>query len=104
MWYTKSKQVQSKNFVQNETIWFITVPAFQNLFCTHDVFLGHYRRYDNQMLISHTEKANLKTLDVGYFFMSLLLPRYLQVKKEKSNQSLPATTGLNIMEVLSLRN
>lgn len=88
------KLVLTNQFVNAKTNWFITVPAFQNLFCSHDVFLGHYRRYDSKMLTEHTSKAGLKTLNVGYFFFSLLLPRYLQVKKEKSDKNKHSTTGL----------
>ncbi len=88
------KEAQSKSFTTDKTKWFITVPAFQSLFCSHDTFLGHYRRYDNDMLINHTAQAGLKTLNVGYFFFSLLLPRYLAVKKEKNKNNDSATTGL----------
>ena len=88
------KLVQNKAFTTMETKWFITVPAFQNLFCTHDTFLGHYRRYDNKQLVDHTSQAKLKTNEVGYFFFSLLLPRYLQVKKEQYNKNSTTTTGL----------
>jgi hypothetical protein len=88
------KLVLTKQFVNAKTKWFITVPAFQSLFCNHDTFLGHYRRYDTRMLINHTTLSGLKTLDVGYFFSSLLLPRYLQVKKEQSKKSTKSTTGL----------
>ena len=86
--------VREKTFTTSETKWFITVPAYQNLFCTHDTFLGHFRRYNNDMLITHTTKAHLKTIKVGYFFFLLLLPRYLQVIKEKSQKHTDSTTGL----------
>jgi hypothetical protein len=88
------KLVLSKSFTTADTKWFITVPAFQSLYCSHDTFLGHYRRYDNKMLVDHTAQAGLKTVTVGYFFTSLLLPRYLQVKKESSNKTDHSTTGL----------
>lgn len=88
------KLVLAKQFVTQKTNWFITVPAFQNLFCQHDVFLGHYRRYDSELLKKATTLAGLETKEVGYFFFSLILPRYLQVKKEKINKNLDTTTGL----------
>ncbi len=88
------KLVKEKPFTTNDTKWFITVPAYQSLFCSHDTFLGHFRRYDNEMLTKHTNQANLKTLKIGYFFFSLLLPRYLQVQKEKSQKHSDSTTGL----------
>ena len=88
------KLVLTKQFVTPQTNWFITVPAHQSLFCQHDVFLGHYRRYDSELLKKHTSLAGLETKEVGYFFFSLLLPRYLQVKKEKAQKNLDTTTGL----------
>lgn len=46
----------------------ITVPAFQSLFSSHDVFLDHYRRYNNKMLSQHLQKAGLEVCKIGYFF------------------------------------
>ncbi|MCI4668558.1 MAG: class I SAM-dependent methyltransferase [Bacteroidia bacterium] len=65
------------------TNFLITVPAFQSLFCEHDVFLEHYRRYTNPSLHKALDKANMEVKRKGYFFSSLLLPRMLQVMKEK---------------------
>jgi len=61
----------------------ITVPSFQSLFCARDKFLGHYRRYSEKMLLQHIEKAGLKQIKSGYFFTSLLLPRMLQVVRDR---------------------
>jgi hypothetical protein len=88
------KQVNETGFVTTYTKWFITVPAFQSLFCSHDVFLGHYRRYDNAMLMEHCKKGGLVKNEVGYFFFSLLLPRYLQVRKEAKQKEKNLSTGL----------
>ena len=48
----------------------------------------------SELLKKHTSLAGLETKEVGYFFFSLLLPRYLQVKKEKAQKNLDTTTGL----------
>ncbi len=77
------KQLLSKPFITNETIFVITVPAFNKLFCSHDQWLGHYRRYTVSMLREHLSAAGLKNITDGYFFFSLLPSRWLQVKKEK---------------------
>lgn len=69
--------------VTNDTSFIITVPAFQGLYCSHDVFLGHYRRYTNKSLKIACEKAYLKVTTKGYFFSSLLLARALSVLFEK---------------------
>jgi trans-aconitate methyltransferase len=68
---------------QNDALVYITVPAFQSLFTQHDVFLKHYRRYDNKMLSDTTNAVGLKTLDMGYFFFSLLPLRVLEMVKNK---------------------
>ena len=51
----------------------ITVPAFQFLWSGHDVFLGHYRRYTNNMIESVVKKAGLTPLKSRYFFGALFL-------------------------------
>lgn len=55
----------------------ITVPAFQSLFTHHDYLLGHFRRYTNKSLEFVTLKSGLQTIQKGYFFTSLLLPRFI---------------------------
>jgi len=77
------KWMQSFDFITNETVFIITVPAYQKLFCSHDVFLGHYRRYTNNMLVRHMEASGLEEITKGYFFLSLLPLRLMQVIKEK---------------------
>jgi 2-polyprenyl-3-methyl-5-hydroxy-6-metoxy-1,4-benzoquinol methylase len=46
--------------ISSNTVFMITVPAYQSLFCSHDHFLGHYRRYTNSSLNSTIEKAGFK--------------------------------------------
>ena len=78
------KWVQTfSNQITPSTRFLITVPAFQSLFCKHDVFLGHYRRYTNKMLKKHIEEAGMEVEYIGYFFFSLLPLRFLDVMKEK---------------------
>lgn len=83
-----------KRNITSSTKFLITVPAFQNLFCKHDVFLGHYRRYDNKLLKANIEKAGLKPIDLGYFFTSLLAPRLLDVILEKTKLSKSEAKGI----------
>jgi trans-aconitate methyltransferase len=71
------------DFVGKDTIIIISVPAFQKLFCNHDVFLGHYRRYTNNLLLKHVQQAGLKKKKIGYFFTILVFVRIAQVLKEK---------------------
>lgn len=70
----------------------ITVPAFQWLFCAHDKFLGHYRRYTNKLLKKHTADAGFSNIYCGYFFSSLIPLRIIQVIKEKVLRISPSMT------------
>ena len=74
----------------------VTVPSYQSLFCSHDEFLGHYRRYSNRQLRLLLERSGLTVLDIGYFFASLLPMRVAQVIKERllGVQAENRTTGL----------
>jgi hypothetical protein len=62
----------------------ITVPAFQSLWTRHDVFLGHYRRYNRRLLRHRLEVAGLTVVDDGYFFLSLVPLRAVQVFLERA--------------------
>jgi trans-aconitate methyltransferase len=82
--------------IDNNTIITITVPAYKSLFCSHDNFLGHYRRYTNSTLLKTIEQCHFQKIKLGYFFSSLIPPRIIQVIKEKiSKPNLnDETTGL----------
>lgn len=73
----------SKLFTSPDTLLFITVPAFQSLFITRDVFLEHHRRYNYASLKKVVTDAGFKIHDQGYFFFSLLLIRCLETVAEK---------------------
>jgi hypothetical protein len=89
------QMVAKQPFVNNETLLLITVPAFQKLFCSHDVFLGHYRRYHTAMLKDHVRKGGWEPIQAGYFFSSLLLPRLVQKIKEGDVKDMTGkSTGL----------
>lgn len=76
-------ELQNFSFVNKNSIFIITVPAFQSLFCSHDKYLNHYRRYSNKQLIKAVSIENTKIYFKGYFFFNLLLPRFLKVIKER---------------------
>jgi len=90
------KSLYNNKSVTHETHIMITVPAFQNLFCSHDHFLGHYRRYTNKTLLKTIRDAGFEKTDIGYFFSTLIPPRIIQVLKEKITQPdlKSETTGL----------
>jgi hypothetical protein len=78
------RDLQSSPLVGSETRYIVSVPAFTSLFSSHDVFLGHYRRYSNRSLKRHLQRAGLEPQVLCYFFASLLLPRYVQALIEKT--------------------
>jgi len=51
--------------------FFITVPAFQSLWSGHDVFLGHYRRYQIPRLRSVLEQAGFARIRNYYLYGGL---------------------------------
>ena len=75
--------IKEKFCIPGQTHIIITVPAFQQLFCYHDNFLGHYRRYTNTNLKEVVKNADFKPLENGYFFIGLLAPRAFEVLKER---------------------
>lgn len=70
---------------KGNNFYFFTVPAFSSVFSSHDVLLGHYRRYTLKQLFSLLNKNEFKIIDKGYYFTSLLLFRKLDkfLKKDK---------------------
>ena len=75
--------LRTRPFVDRDTRFLVTVPAYQSLFCSHDAFLGHYRRYSNTTLRVCLEESGYRILDIGYFFTSLLPLRIMQVVRER---------------------
>jgi SAM-dependent methyltransferase len=69
----------------NDALLFITVPAFQSLFTKHDEFLGHYRRYDNRRLLQTVTQSHFKTIQIGYFFSTLIGLRLLEKIMDRLN-------------------
>jgi hypothetical protein len=63
-----------------KTFYLFTVPAFQSVFSSHDVLLGHYRRYTVQQFRKLLASRGLEIVDSGYFFSSLLVARWFERK------------------------
>ncbi len=77
------ESIERSASIGSETSFLITVPAFQSLYCAHDDFLKHYRRYTKRSLRHALESAGLEVEYSGYYFSSLLLPRLLIKLLEK---------------------
>jgi 2-polyprenyl-3-methyl-5-hydroxy-6-metoxy-1,4-benzoquinol methylase len=76
------QNLASGRFIHERTVFIITVPAFQFLFCSHDSFLLHYRRYSMSTLANMLASSGLELSNKGYFFSSLIVFRVFQVVKE----------------------
>jgi len=64
----------------------ITVPAFQSIYGRHDTFLGHYRRYNLNQLVSLASSCGLKVISSGYLFFTLLIPKLVIYKLINTGQ------------------
>jgi hypothetical protein len=53
------------------------------LFCSHDNFLQHYRRYSNSQIVNLLKTTNYYIIANGYFFFILIFPRLVKIIKEK---------------------
>ena len=73
------------DFLKEKGELVITVPAYQFLFCPHDCFLKHYRRYSKKQLQMLLGKLNLKIKETFYFYTLLFVIRYLQIILLKLN-------------------
>jgi hypothetical protein len=72
------KTIKNLYQVSHKTDFFITVPAFQQLFSNHDKELGHFKRYSRRELISLLTSNGFRIKESGYFFNNLLLFRGVQ--------------------------
>ena len=72
----------------------ITVPSYQALFCSHDRFLGHYRRYSRRTLGDLLAAVDLASTQSGHLFASLVPVRVLQVLRERLFRSPDTPTQL----------
>jgi SAM-dependent methyltransferase len=61
----------------------VTVPAFSCLWTSHDDMNDHAARYTARQLRAAFEAAGLVTLDMGYLFQSLVVPKLLVRAKER---------------------
>ncbi len=80
--------------VNKETVFIITVPAFQQVFSVHDKNLGHYRRYNLKQLKQLLALLSLRMHESGYFFNGLLPLRLLQKLFQRKEQT-PETDSIH---------
>lgn len=80
------KEIAENKNVSNKTLFMITVPAFNSLYCAHDKWLGHFRRYSQKELQKTVQDSQLEIIESGYFFFSLLFIRMFQKKMERKKE------------------
>lgn len=61
----------------------LTTPAFNFLFDSHDLFLGHFRRYRLKQLTALIHNLGYECLTSGYMFFSLIPIRLVSMFYEK---------------------
>lgn len=71
--------------------FFITVPAFMDLWSGHDVYLGHYRRYTSKTLKALLTNAKLSKYKIFYLFAGIF-PLVWLVRKIKAKEKEAKTT------------
>ncbi len=81
---------QIKANCKGKNHFFITVPAFMDLWSGHDVYLGHYRRYTSKTLNELLQNTKLTKYKIYYLFAGIF-PLVWSIrklnKKSKETQS-----------------
>lgn len=74
----------------------ITVPAHPFLWSEHDVFLGHYRRYDRERLRATLIRSGLEVLESFYFYALPFMMRTLSVASIRVGFAGPKTGAVAV--------
>jgi SAM-dependent methyltransferase len=83
-----------------------TVPAFRWLWSDHDVWNGHYRRYDRALLGEELDAAGFAMVDDTYLFAALIAPALLVrvVRDRLGRDRNAAEIGQAVQEQLAPRS
>ena len=76
------------NNSKGENNFFITVPAFMDLWSGHDVYLGHYRRYTKNTLALLLKNASYKK-DGIYYIYGAIFPLVWMARKMSGKRDVP---------------
>ena len=71
---------QWKNTLKPNGLILISVPAFQHLWSNHDIFLGHHKRYNKNILNELAESVGFQTVKIHYAF-SFIYPAVILLRK-----------------------
>ncbi|MEZ7973910.1 MAG: class I SAM-dependent methyltransferase [SAR324 cluster bacterium] len=75
-----SALIEWKQALKPNGLLLISVPAFQHLWSGHDIFLGHYKRYNKNSLNELAESVGFHTVKINYAF-SFIYPVVLLLRK-----------------------
>ena len=75
-----SALIEWKKTLKPNGLLLISVPAFQHLWSRHDIFLGHYKRYNKKGLNELAESVGFQTVKIHYAF-SFIYPAVLLLRK-----------------------
>ncbi len=78
-----------KNTLKPNGLLLISVPAFQHLWSSHDIFLGHHRRYNKKEINDLANSIGFQTVKLNYIFSYIypivfLLRKFLPNKANKN--------------------
>ncbi len=74
-----------RDAISSDGYYFITVPAFMSVWSSHDVYLGHYRRYTIPMLKKLLDTCHCKIYHQYYIYGSIF-PLAWAVRRLKRNE------------------
>ena len=86
--------------VGDNNYFFITVPAFKSLWSGHDVFLGHYRRYQIPMLRGVLQQAGFRKIS-NYYLYGGLFPLVWSVRQLDNLRKKDAASNMRPFNALA---
>lgn len=93
--YAILQEIKSK--LGKNAHYFITVPAFQSVWSSHDVFLGHYRRYTIPMLEKLLESVSARIESRYYIYAAIFPAVWLlrRLKRTEANMAAPESSDMS---------
>jgi hypothetical protein len=90
------KTIKNQRYIDSNTLFFVTVPAYQSLYSNHDLWLGHIKRYNFKTLYNELNEAGLQIINSGSFFSSLLTLRFIEkIFEKKRNKNVGEMKGIS---------
>ena len=86
-----------RNAISSNGYYFITVPAFMSVWSSHDVYLGHYRRYTIPMVKKLLLGCDCEIENQYYIYGSIfpLVWAIRRIKKNEENMKNPESSDMS---------